>query len=111
GGKSKTLMQNNFVVAVVNVALGLALIPRYGLLGTAFAALGGVILLHLLVFIEVGLGFGAYPFDRTIVKPLCSAAVALAVEVVIQRHVATTGIRVPLIIVGGLCSYLTTLVA
>ena len=59
----------------------------------------------------MGLGFGAYPFDRTIVKPLCSAAVALAVEVVIQRHVATTGIRVPLIIVGGLCSYLTTLVA
>ena len=74
GGKSRTLLHNNFVVAVVNIVLGLVLIPRFGLLGTAFAALGGVVLLHTLVFIEVGVGFGAYPFDRTILKPLAAAA-------------------------------------
>ena len=111
GGKSRTLMHNNFVVAVVNVVLGLVLIPRYGILGTAFAALGGVVLLHALVFIEVGVGFGAYPFDRTILKPLGSAAVALVVEVLIQRHVAATALRVPLVVVGGLSAYLGTLVA
>jgi O-antigen/teichoic acid export membrane protein len=111
GGKSRTQLKNNLVVAVVNIALGLALIPRFGLLGTAFAALGGVVLLHLLVFVEVGLGFGAYPFDRTILKPLAAAAAALAVEALVETHVAPTGLRVPLVIVGGLGTYLTTLLA
>jgi O-antigen/teichoic acid export membrane protein len=111
GGKSRTLLKNNLIVAVVNIALGLALIPRFGLLGTALAALGGVVLLHLLVFVEVGLGFGAYPFDRTILKPLAAAAGALAVELVVATQVTTTGIRVPLVIVGGLVSYLTMLLA
>jgi O-antigen/teichoic acid export membrane protein len=109
GGKSRTLLKNNFVVAVVNIVLGLALIPRFGLLGTAFAALGGVVLLHLLVFVEVVLGFGAYPFDRTILKPLAAAAATLAVELALGNHVARTGVRVPLVIVGGFVCYLTTL--
>jgi O-antigen/teichoic acid export membrane protein len=110
-GKSRTLLKNNLAVAVVNIALGLALIPRFGIVGTALAALGGVLLLHLLVLVEVRLGFGAYPFDRTILKPFAAAAVALAVELVVTTFVSPTGIRVPLVIVGGLVSYLTTLLA
>jgi O-antigen/teichoic acid export membrane protein len=109
GGRSRTMLRNNAIVAAVNIALGVALIPRFGLLGTAFAALGGVVLLHLLVFIEVGAGFGAYPFDRTILKPLTAAVVALALEFALDTHIATTGIRIPLVIVAGLVSYLTTL--
>jgi O-antigen/teichoic acid export membrane protein len=111
GGKSRTLLQNNLAVAVVNIALGLTLIPRYGLVGTALAQLGSIALLHILVFVEVGLGFGAYPFDRTIIKPLVSAAVAGAVELLVATYVSTTAIRVPLVMVGGLGAYLATLLA
>jgi O-antigen/teichoic acid export membrane protein len=111
GGKSRTQLKNNLVVAVVNIALGLALIPRFGILGTAFAALGGFVLLHLLVLFEVGLAFGAYPFDRTILKPLLSVAAAAAVELLAATYISTTALRVPLVIAGGLASYLTTLLA
>jgi O-antigen/teichoic acid export membrane protein len=111
GGRSRTLLQNNLLVALVNIGLGLALIPRYGLLGTAFAQLGGVVLLHLLVFIEVAVGFGAYPFDRTILKPAAALGAATLVEVIVDRTVTPIGARVPLVIVGGLGAYLTALVA
>ena len=84
GGRSRLLLQNNIVVAVVNIVLGVTLIPRLGLLGAAFAALGSVMLLQLMILIEVRLGYGVYPFDRTVVKPLCAAAATLAVELALD---------------------------
>ena len=97
------------MVAVVNIVLGVTLIPRIGLVGAALAALGSVVLLHLMVLIEVRLGFGVYPFDRTVGKPLAAAAATLAVELALDSHVAPTGLRIPLVILAGLCCYLTTL--
>jgi O-antigen/teichoic acid export membrane protein len=109
GGRSRLILQNNIVVAVVNVGLGLALIPRLGLLGTAFAQLSSVMLLHLLVLVEVRLAFGCFPFDKTILKPLTACAFALGVEVALDAHVARVAIRIPLVIVAGLVGYLTIL--
>jgi peptidoglycan biosynthesis protein MviN/MurJ (putative lipid II flippase) len=94
---------------VVNIVLGVTLIPRLGLPGAAFAALGSVVLLQLLLLIEVRVGFGVYPFDRTVLKPLAAAAVTLAVELALNGHVAPTGVRIPVVIVAGLVCYLTTL--
>ncbi len=109
GGRSRLLLQNNIVVAVVNVLLGVTLIPRFGLLGAALAALGSVVLLHTQVLIEVRLWFGIYPFDRTILKPLAAAAATLAVELALDSHVAPAGLRIPLVVVAGLVSYVTVL--
>ncbi|HEY7373583.1 MAG TPA: oligosaccharide flippase family protein [Polyangia bacterium] len=109
GGKSRVLLRNNIVVAVVNIVLGVTLIPRLGLLGAAVAALGSVALLHLMVLVEVRLAFGVYPFDATVLKPLAAAAVTLAVELVLNGNVSPTGLRIPLVIVAGLVCYLTTL--
>jgi O-antigen/teichoic acid export membrane protein len=109
GGRSRLLLQNNVVVAVVNIVLGVTLVPRLGLVGAALAALGSVTLLHSMVLVEVRLGFGVYPFDKTILKPLAAAAATLAVELVLDARVAATGLRIPLVIVAGLFCYLTTL--
>ncbi|HSY38230.1 MAG TPA: polysaccharide biosynthesis C-terminal domain-containing protein, partial [Polyangia bacterium] len=109
GGRSRLLLQNNIVVAVVNIVLGVTLIPRLGLLGAALAALGSVVLLHLMVLIEVRLGFGVYPFDKTVLKPLAAAATTLALELALDSHVAPTGVRIPLVIVAGLLCYVATL--
>lgn len=111
GGRSRLILKNNIVVAVVNIGMGLALIPRLGLLGTALASLGSVSLLHLLVLIEVRVAFGAYPFDRRILKPFTAAAVALGAEFLVEGHVAEAGLRVPLVIVVGAVSYLAVLLA
>ena len=59
-------------------------------------------LLHLMVLIEVRVGFGVYPFDRTVLKPLAAAAATLALELALDSHVAPTGLRIPLVIVAGL---------
>ena len=110
-GRSRLMLANNVVVAVVNVVLGLILIPRYGLVGAALAALGGVVLLHTLVTIEVRLAHGVYPVGWLTLKPLAAAGVMLAVETAVSAHVSRPAVRIPLVIVAGVVSYLGTLVA
>ncbi|HEX3902343.1 MAG TPA: oligosaccharide flippase family protein [Polyangia bacterium] len=105
GGSSRTLLLNNVVSAAVNIGLGLALIPRFGLLGTAFAALSSTVLVNMMAVVEVRVGFGVYPFDRTIGKPLAAAGATLAVELALARQIAHVGLRVPLVIVSGLVIY------
>jgi O-antigen/teichoic acid export membrane protein len=110
-GRSRLLLANNVVVAIVNVALGFLLIPRLGLLGAALAALAGVVLLHTLVTIEVRLEHGVYPVRWSTLKPLAAAAAMLGIETVVGTHVGRTGARIPLVIAAGLVSYLGVLVA
>ena len=110
-GRSRLMLANNVVVAIVNVALGLILIPRFGLLGAAIAALAGVVLLHTLVTIEVRLAHGVYPVGWSMLKPLVAAAAMLGVETAVGANVARPAARIPLAIVAGLASYLAALVA
>jgi O-antigen/teichoic acid export membrane protein len=110
-GRSPLLLKNNIVVAAVNIALGFVLIPRLGLLGTAFAQLGSVVLLHLLVLVEVRTIFGVYPFDRTILKPLTAAAVTFGLEFLLAAHLSNVAVRVPAVIVLGGACYLAVLLA
>jgi len=77
-GRSRTVLFNNVVAAIANVIMGLTLIPRFGLVGTAFAALGSVTLLNLLVLVEVWRGQRVHPFNLSVPKPFLAAAVALA---------------------------------
>jgi len=109
-GRSPLLLANNVAVAIVNVAAGLILIPRFGLLGAAIASLAGVTLLHTLVTIQVRLAHGVYPVGWSTLKPLVSTAVMFGVEMAVDARVAGPG-RIPLAIVAGLASYLAVLVA
>jgi O-antigen/teichoic acid export membrane protein len=110
-GRSRLMLANNVAVAIVNVALGLILIPRFGLVGAAVAALGGVVLLHTLVTIEVRLLHGVYPIGWPTLKPLVAAGVMLGVQTVVGAHVAQVAARIALVIVAGLAAYLGTLAA
>ena len=110
-GRSRLLLANNVAVAIVNVAAGLILIPRFGLLGAAIASLAGVTLLHTLVTIQVRLAHGVYPFNWAILKPLAAAATMLAVEMGVNAQLAGRTGRIPLAIAAGLVSYLVVLVA
>jgi O-antigen/teichoic acid export membrane protein len=111
GGRSRLILMNNLIVAIVNVGLGLTLIPRFGLLGTAIAALGGVTLLQALVLIEVRVIHGVYPFGWPVLKPFFAAAVTLGGQVMLGRQIHRAGVRVPVLIVAGLLVYLVTLVS
>jgi len=105
GGRSRMILANNAVAAAVNVTLGLLLIPRLGLTGTAVAALGSVTLIQTIAMVEVRLIHGILPFDRATVKPFLAAALAAAVEQAIAHNVAAAAVRVPLVIAAGLAAY------
>jgi O-antigen/teichoic acid export membrane protein len=110
-GRSRLILINNVVAAIVNVAMGLTLIPRFGLLGTAFSALGSVLLLNLLVLAEVWFLYRVHPFNWSMAKPFFAAAVALAIEHVVGRSLNLSIVRVPTVLVVGLVAYLLTVVA
>jgi O-antigen/teichoic acid export membrane protein len=110
-GRSRMLLANNVVVAIVNLIMGVTLIPRFGLVGTAIAALGSVTLLQILMVIEVRVLHGVYPVGWQVLKPLFAAAIALVAEVAIASRIATQSLRIPLVIVVGLVAYLATLFA
>jgi O-antigen/teichoic acid export membrane protein len=110
-GRSRMILMNNVVAAIVNVAMGLTLIPRFGLLGTAFAALGSALLLNLIVVAEVWFLHRVYPFNWSVLKPFSAAAVALGVELVVGRSLHVAAVRVPVVLVVGLAAYLLTFVA
>ncbi len=108
-GRSRLILVNNLVAVVVNVAMGLTLIPRLGLLGTAIAALGSVSLLQVLVLVEVRVIHGVYPFGWSLLKPFLAAALTLSLQLMVSRHIDRTIIRVPALIAVGLATYLTSL--
>lgn len=110
-GRSVLMLKNNVAVAVVNVALGLLLIPRFGIMGAAIAALAGVVLLHTLVTIEVRLAHGVYPVGWSTLKPIAAAAIMLGIERLVSTNVGRPAARIPLVIAAGLVSYLAALVA
>jgi len=109
-GRSGLLLANNVVVAIVNVALGVYLIPRTGLLGAATAAIAGVSLLHTLVSIEVWLMYRVLPVGWATLKPVIAAGAMLAIELLVGRHVGPTAARIVLVIAAGLVTYLLALV-
>ena len=110
-GRSRTILVNNIIAATANIIMGLTLIPRYGLVGTAIAALGSVTLVNLLVVVEVWRWQGVHPFSISIAKPLVAAAATLVAELTIGRFVHTVALRVVLVVLVGLGAYLTALVA
>ena len=61
-GRPYITMLNNAFVTLVNLGLGFALIPRYGMTGAAISAAAALAILNVLNVVEVRLIFGLYPF-------------------------------------------------
>jgi O-antigen/teichoic acid export membrane protein len=105
-GRSRTLLADNLVAAVLNVTMGLLLIPRFGLIGTTLAALSSVTLLNLIIIVQVWRSQAVHPFSPALGKPIVAAALALAVELTIAHHVGATAPRIAAMVLAGLASYL-----
>jgi O-antigen/teichoic acid export membrane protein len=110
-GGSRLVLINNVVAAVVNVTLGLILIPHLGMVGTAIASLVSVATLQGAYVVQVRLAHGVLPISWSTLKPFAAAAVMLAVESLVAGQVARPAARIPLAIVAGLASYLGALAA
>jgi O-antigen/teichoic acid export membrane protein len=111
GGRSRMILANNVVAAGTNIVMGLTLIPRFGLVGTAIAALGSVTLLNLIVVVEVWRWQRVHQFSLSVAKPLVAAAAMLAAEFAVSRLVGNVALRVVTVVLCGLVSYLAVLLA
>jgi O-antigen/teichoic acid export membrane protein len=110
-GRSRAILMNNIIAAAANVVMGVTLIPRFGLVGTAIAALGSVTLVNVLVVVEVWRWHGVHAFGLPVAKPLIAAAATLVVELAVARYVEPVAARVVLLVLAGLATYLTGLFA
>jgi O-antigen/teichoic acid export membrane protein len=75
-GRSFLNLVNNIVALGCNVALNLILIPRFGLIGAAWAWATVIVLLNAARIAEVWLLFRIGPFSRSLWKPAAAALLA-----------------------------------
>lgn len=68
-GKARPLAFNGFLAAVMNVALNIVLIPRYGIIGAAFATLASYLLMDALMTIELWYFVGSFPLSSSVISP------------------------------------------
>lgn len=68
-GKSKLVMLDNIVVAIVNVGLNLILVPRYSILGAAIATTVAFLVMNSLYVIQLYQAIDVHPFRRATLGP------------------------------------------
>ncbi len=73
-GKSKVLMTNVFIAAVLNLILNILLVPRYGMEGAAFATMLMYLSLSVILFFQVRHYTKIIPFKRDMLK-ICIAII------------------------------------
>ena len=109
-GRSHLMLAVNCVCAALNILLGLLLIPRFGILGTA-CAVGTTILAFqgLLVWWTWRMEH-VHPFEARLCKPFAAAALMLVAEQHFS-HISSGFPRIALVAVGGIVVYVLALVA
>jgi O-antigen/teichoic acid export membrane protein len=109
-GRSGLMLSSNLLCAGINIGLGLLLIPRFGIVGTACSLTASVVIIHGIFLVSVWRLQKVQPFDHRLVKPLFAAAVMLPVQFGIRGHVpGMLGVALTLFV--GLAVYLALLLA
>jgi len=84
-GHTSLSLLNTIVLSVLMVGLNVLLIPRWGLVGAAVAALTATSLVNLMRLLEVFVLLRLLPYNRSFVKPVAAGLVALAASWVIRQ--------------------------
>jgi O-antigen/teichoic acid export membrane protein len=77
-GNTSLKLANSIVTTVLTLGLNILLIPRWGLMGAATAALAAAIIANLLRLFEVYLLFRLLPYNLSFAKPVVAGLAALA---------------------------------
>ena len=110
GGRSRLLMINNLCAAVLNIGLGLILVPRFGTTGAAISVLVSVASFQVAMTIEAWILERVHPFTPAQLKPVAAALAALAIETGVHRLVGAGPARVIGVIGAGAAAYVAVLV-
>jgi O-antigen/teichoic acid export membrane protein len=88
-GNTSLKLFNSVVVTVLSLGLSVLLIPTWGLVGAAVAALVAAIVVNLLRLVEVFFVFRLLPYNLGFLKPILAGLVALIVAWAIRQSFAT----------------------
>jgi len=77
-GNTHLRLMNSLVTFVLTLGLNFLLIPRWGLVGTAVAAVASAIVMNALRLLEVFILFRLLPYNSSFVKPIAAGLMALA---------------------------------
>jgi len=78
-GNTNLKLVNSILTVAITVGLNALLIPRWGLVGAAIAALAAAIIINVLRLLEVFALFRLLPYNWSFLKPVVAAAVVLLV--------------------------------
>jgi O-antigen/teichoic acid export membrane protein len=113
-GRSALNFADNAAALVVNVALNLLLVPRFGLVGAAVSWSVAIVGVNAARVIQVRRLFGVSPFGRALVTPALAigiaSATALTERVALDRGGAPSWVRLAAIGVVFVATYLLALV-
>ncbi len=87
-GHTKLKLANSIIRLVLYLGLGILLVPRWGVLGSAVAALVGEGTINVLRLIEVYILFRLWPYNRSILKPIAAGVLALISVLIIGMWLA-----------------------
>ncbi|HID64802.1 MAG TPA: flippase, partial [Anaerolineae bacterium] len=84
-GNTSLRLLNSFVLFVLTLGLNILLIPRWGIVGAAIAALAAAVVFNLCRLLEVFILFRLHPYNMSFIKPVAAGVVALAVALIIHQ--------------------------
>ncbi|MBN2574844.1 MAG: oligosaccharide flippase family protein [Deltaproteobacteria bacterium] len=107
-GRSRLLLVDNLACAGLNILLGLLLIPRFHIVGTAIAVLCTIAAYQGLMLWQTWRAERVHPFELRLVRPLVAAALMLAAMRLASPWLGH-GAWGLLLLVGGIGFYLAVL--
>jgi O-antigen/teichoic acid export membrane protein len=89
-GHTRLKLFNTVMNTVLLIGVGALLIPSYGAVGAAIASLVAIGAVNVASVIEVWVTERVHPYDRTFVKPVLAALLALAAGLVLRAWIPVT---------------------
>lgn len=84
-GRSKIIMMNAAIVSFTNIVLCFVLIPKYGIMGAAYAATISIVLITLIGLVEVYSIYKIQPYRLDFLKPIFSGLFSISFTYLILR--------------------------
>jgi O-antigen/teichoic acid export membrane protein len=84
-GHTRLVMWNTLLVGIVQVALNLALIPRYGIVGAAVAASASLVLVNIVRIIQGFLLLGVHPYEWIVWKSIAAGVGSYSVVLLLKE--------------------------
>ena len=106
-GRTKLVLLNTIGAFIINILLNIFLIPRYGIVGAAWATFISLTLIGLVRIVEVGFILKMNFVDLKILKPLVSGIVTYQILFSIKPHIMNyhTLITLGIAVIAGVISF------